>query len=114
MAMQMSRQPQSCAFSVYAEKLLEHQWVRDRCLASKGATHVGCGLPSHQATILQQRDPGTLWTGRAQGHDLEGPVAIADEAQQGLRVSGFRITDNGNPLRLGKGIGQRLEPLAEP
>jgi hypothetical protein len=67
----MSRQHKSCAFSVYAEKLLERQRVRNRCLAGKGAAHIGRGLPIHQAAIPQQRDPGTVWTGRAQGHELE-------------------------------------------
>jgi hypothetical protein len=62
MVMQLSRQHESCAFLAYAEKLLERQWLRDRCLASKGApwngrvAHVGRRLPFHQASILGERN----------------------------------------------------------
>jgi hypothetical protein len=52
MAMQMSRQHNSCAFSVYTEKLLERQWVRDRCLAGEIAAHISCSMPIDQAAIL--------------------------------------------------------------
>ena len=56
MVRQMSRQHKICALSVYAEKLLERQWVRDRCLASKGATDVGCCVLSYRVTILKEWD----------------------------------------------------------
>ena len=118
MVMQMSRQQKSCAHSVYAEKLLERQWVRDRCLAGRIATHVGrrasvLALALYRSSILQQRDLGTFRTGRSQGHGLKWPIAIAHNAQQALRVNALRFTDDGNLSWLRKGIHQRLEPLAK-
>jgi hypothetical protein len=36
---------------------------------------------------------------------------MVNDIQQGLRIDGVGITDNGNSSRLRKGIDQRLEPL---
>jgi hypothetical protein len=72
---------------------------------------MGCSLLPHQSTILKQRDTRGLRTGCAQGYDLERPVGIANDAQQGLRVGAVGFTDNGNLSRLRKGIRQRLESL---
>ena len=70
-------------------------------------------MPLYQFSILQERDFRELCVRCPQGHYLEGPVAIANDVQQGLRVSGVEITDNGNLSRLREGKGKRLEPLAK-
>ena len=75
-------------------------WLGDRRLAGKLAAHVGCGLPVHQSTILQEGHNGGLPAGRSQGHYLEGPVATANHIQQSLGVSGVRLADDDNLLRL--------------
>ena len=75
-------------------------WLRDCRLAGEIAAHVHCSLPIHQPSILQQRDSWGLGAGRSQCYYLEGPVAIANDAQQGSRVSGIRITADGNLSRL--------------
>jgi hypothetical protein len=92
---------------------LQLGWLRHRRLTREIAAHIGRGLPIHQTAILHQRDLGTLWTGRAQGHDLEGPVPIANDAQQSLRVGGAKITHDGDLLWLRKSICQCLESLPE-
>jgi len=61
-------------------------------------------LPIQQATILQERDGRRLGTGLSQGHHLKGLVATANDAQQGLCVSGFRVADDGNLLGLREGV----------
>ena len=52
-AMQMWWQHNSRVLSGHAEKLFERLWGRDRCPASKLATHMSCGMPLHQASILK-------------------------------------------------------------
>jgi hypothetical protein len=44
---------------------------------------------------------------------LEWLVAIAKDVQQGLRISGIRVADNGDLSWLRRSIRQRLEPLAK-
>ena len=83
----------------------------NRRLASEGLANVGRGLPIQLATILQERHGRGGRVRCSQGHHLEGPIAVANDAQQGLRVGRVGITDNGNLPRLREGIGQRLEPL---
>ncbi len=97
--MQMSRQHRSCALSAQAEKLFECLRACDRHLAGKGAAYVGCGAPLHQTSILKERNSTRLCVLRSQSHHLEGPVAAANDVQQGLCVSSLRIADDGN-LRL--------------
>ena len=98
--MRMPRQHEGRAFSAHAEKLFECLWGCDRCLAGKAAAHVGCGLPLHQSSILQERDSKGLRARFSQGDDLEGPVATANHIQQSLGVSGVGITDDGDLSRL--------------
>lgn len=75
-------------------------WLCNGHPAGKGAAHIGRGLSIQLATILQERDSRRLGDGRAQGHYLEGAVAITNDAQQGLRVGRVGITDNGDLSRL--------------
>jgi hypothetical protein len=63
--------------------------------------------------ILQGRDSRGLGVRCTQGHHLEGPVAVANNAQQGLRVSRFWSADDSNLSWLRKGVRQRLERLPE-
>ena len=85
-------------------EVLERLWARDRCLASKGVTHVGCSLPIYQVAILQERHRRRLCLRWPQSDDLEGTVAIANDPQQGLRVSRVGITSDGDLSRLREGI----------
>jgi hypothetical protein len=68
-------------------------------------------VPLDQSSILQQRNSRRSRIRCSQGHALERPVCIANDAQQGLRVSALRLADNGNLSLLREGIHQRLEPL---
>jgi hypothetical protein len=52
-------------------------------------------------------------TGSTQSDHSEGPVALASDAEQGLRVSGVGISDDGNLSWLRKVICQRLKPVAQ-
>ena len=97
MVMQMSRQHKGCSFSVYAEKLLERQWIRDRCLTREIAAHVGCCVPIPRSTISQQRHSGFVLSGLAKSYYLERPVSTAKHAQQ-------------SPCGLGKGVQHETVP----
>jgi hypothetical protein len=74
------------------------------------------GVALHQASTSKERDSGTTRTLSmrwSQGYDLEGAITIANDAQQGLRVDGVGLTDNGNLSRLREGIRQCLQQLPE-
>jgi hypothetical protein len=62
-----------------SEKCLEQRWLCSRHLAGEIAAYIGRSLFIHQATILKERYSRVrVWC--SQGHHLEGPVAIANDA----------------------------------